>query len=1118
MKIKTIRAGTLVWSVLTAVLVGLSSTASAGLSFNPNVTPAQMAAVLDGPGLSIHNAQITRGAGEQYGVLGGAKALLGFESGIFLTTGRVASLQPPNNTGSYSYDTPQALYRDADLLAISPYAKYDPVAFEFDIVPQGDRANFVFSFGSEEYPEFVCSQYNDAFGLFITGPGISGTRNAAFLPNTQTPIAVNNVNGGAAGSQADGAACQLSNTGYFVDNGNGTGSSVSQLDGFTKTLTTAITGLQAGQVYHVKLAMADARDSGYDSGAAFKWLTSTNSTPVDLALTASTNRPNPSYNSTVELTWTVSNSSATAASLTQVSLEWPAGLTWLSDNAGGTYNPATGEWQAGDIPAGGSKSITIRAQVATAAQYAIVGEILYAFNEDPDSTPFNRHINANEDDTATLVLSPVENNAPTMPATATATAAENQYAVTPAVQAVDPDGEALSYSISGGADGGRFVVNARTGVLTFIAAPDYEKPADADKNNSYVVQVTVSDGKLSATQTLTITVGNINEKPTLPASATVSALENQTVVTPVVQAVDPDGNVLSYSISGGADGGRFVVNARTGVLTFIAAPDYEKPADADKNNSYVVQVTVSDGKLTAAQTVTVNVTNDTTENALPVILPGNNAATHTQSYVENSTNLLVLDYDVTDADGDTEGRGLTWLLTGGDDKWAFTIHPNKGWLEFTGAPDFERPLDADKKNTYEVQVTVCDSKGGCASQKLTVALTNVAEDSDGDGIPDALEIQAGVADPYTDGKDTDGDKIPDYLDNDDDGDGLLTQHEAADPNTDGNLADARDTDGDKVPDYLDADDDGDGKPTATEKADLNGDKNPVDAVDSDDDTIPNYLDNNDEPSVHLSMRAYLQGAYNTQTGLMTDKLLTKGFLPKLQPFDKLVTSFGYTVFEGVPPFDYHGNETISASVAAMTAGNAPADWVLLELRDVGNPVKRVAAKATLLQRDGDVINAETGSTNIVFRGVPPGNYYVVLRHRNHIGVMTATRLSLTETATVIDFTQPSYAVYGNNQRYLAGDKAFLWAGDANNSNSVVGSGPGSDANIMLGALLISPDNTLVTTHFKMAGYYAADLNLDGVTVFSGPGNDLNLLFGNIMVHPLNDNSNANFVIYGAVPR
>lgn len=63
------------------------------------------------------------------------------------------------------------------------------------------------------------------------------------------------------------------------------------------------------------------------------------------------------------------------------------------------------------------------------------------------------------------------------------------------------------------------------------------------------------------------------------------------------------------------------------------------------------------------------------------------------------------------------------------------------------------------------------------------------------------------------------------MDNDDDGDGLLTQHEAVDPNKDGNLADARDTDGDKIPNYLDADDDGDGKPTVTRKANLNGDKN-----------------------------------------------------------------------------------------------------------------------------------------------------------------------------------------------------------------------------------------------------------------------------------------------------
>jgi hypothetical protein len=737
---------------------------------------------------------------------------------------------------------------------------------------------------------------------------------------------------------------------------------------------------------------------------------------VDLSLVASVNKPTPAYNSEVEFTWTVANATNLPTSLVQVGLEWPVGVTWVGDDSGGAYNRTTGEWNVGGMPANGVKTLKVRAKVGAASSYTASGEIIYAFNEDPDSTPFNRHINANEDDTASVIVRPVANNA-----------------------------------------------------------------------------------------------------PSLAATASVSVLENTTAVS-TVKGSDVDGDTLSYSISGGADGSKFVINANTGVLRFISAPDYEKPADADKNNSYLVQVTVSDGKLTAKQSINVTVTDDTTENALPVILPGSNAATHTQSYVENTSNLLVLDYDATDADGDIEGNGLTWLITGGEDKWAFTMHPAKGWLEFTGVPDFERPLDVDKKNTYEVQVTVCDSKGGCTTQKLTVKITDVPEDTDADGILDQYEIESGTVDPFSNGKDTDSDGIPDYRDPDDDGDGILTQHEMADSNGDGNPADARNTDSDDKPDYLDADDDGDGKLTSTERADPNGDGNPSDAIDSDDDGISNYLDNNDEPSVHLSMRAYLQGAYNAQTALMNNQLFTKGYVPKPQPFNKLVTSFGYTVFEGIPPFNYHGDERISDSVAAMTAENAPVDWVLLELREVANPARRVAGKAALLQRDGDVINAATGSTNIVFRGVAPGSYYVVLRHRNHIGLMTAMPLSLGETAVPLDFTKPTYPVYGENQRYLVDDKAFLWAGDSNNSNSVVGSGPGSDTNIMLGAILIAPENTLVTTHFRMAGYYATDLNLDGLTVFSGPSNDLNILLGNIMVHPVNTDANANFVIYGAVPR
>lgn len=1008
------------WEVLSRLVVGylllgMATQVHAGLTFNANVTAAQMAAALDGPGLSIQNAQVTRGASEQYGIMGGAKSLLGFDSGMFLSTGHLLSLQAPNNSPSYSYDTPQVVYRDNDLLAISPYAKYDPVAFEFDIVPQGNKANFVFSFGSEEYPEFVCSQFNDAFGLFISGPGISGTKNAAFLPGTQTPIAVNNVNGGSRGVKADGTACNLANMAYFVDNGNGAGSTIAQLDGFTKTLTAAVGGLQAGATYHVKLAMADAGDAGYDSGAVFKWLTSTNSTPVDLSLVVQATPTSPTYNKEVDLIWTVSNASATATSLVQVGLDLPTGMTWVSDDSAGAYSHSTGEWAVGSVPANGSKTLRLRAQVGTASSYSMEGEILYSFNDDPDSTPFNRHLNPNEDDTARVTVTPVANQPPTLPVTAKATAPENQTLVTPAVTAADADGDALSYSISGGADAGKFSINATTGALLFLVPPDYENPNDANRDGNYLVQVVVSDGKASATQDVTVTV------------------------------------------------------------------------------------------------------TDVAENALPAIVPGNNAASHALAYTENSA-AMVLDYDATDADGDTEGNGLTWLITGGEDKWAFTIHPTKGWLEFTGAPDYERPLDVGKQNTYEVQVTVCDSKGGCASQKLTVTITDVAEDSDGDGIPDAKEMVAGTVDPFTNGQDTDKDGMPDYRDNDDDGDGVLTQYEKADLNGDGNLDDALDTDQNGIPNYLDADDDGDGKLTLTEKADPNTDGNPADAEDSDDDGVVNYLDSNDEPSVDVSMRVYLQGPYSAATGVMANALHSSGYLLKKQPYGELITSFGYTDVAGIPPFNYKGTEEIGSSQWALADHNAPVDWVLLELRDAVDPTKRVAAKAALVQRDGDVVKSTDGSANLVFRGVAAGSYYVVVRHRNHVGVMTDKPLNLTDTATVIDFTKPSFPVYGENQRYIEAGVAQLWAGDANNSNSVVGAGPGSDSNVMLGALLVAPENTMVTTHFKMKGYYATDFNLDGVTVFSGPSNDLNILLGNIMVAPGNVGANANYVIAGALPR
>jgi hypothetical protein len=983
--------------VLASLLYWLVVPARADLSFSAGSSATEMANILNGPGLSVRNMQVTKGTAQQYGIVRGGKTVLGFDTGVFLNTGNVGSLQGPNNTGSYGFNT-GAIYADPDLKLISKYAKYDPAIIEFDIIPQGDRANFVFSFGSEEFPEYVCSQFNDAFGLFISGPGLSSTRNAALLPGTNTPIAVNNVNGGASGVKADGAACQLGNTQYFLNNASG--STFSQLDGFTKTLTTSTTGLLPGNTYHVKLAVADAADSGYDSGAAFKWLTSTKSELVDLSLSASSNNANPTYNSEVELTWTINNTSGIATNMVQVGLDWPAGLTWLGDDSAGTYNRTTGEWNPDVIPAGGSKTLKIRALVGSASSYQMSGEITFAFNQDPDSAPFNRTINPNEDDTAVITL-----------------------------------------------------------------------------------------------------VTTANSPPTLPASASASSAENQTAVT-TVTASDANGDKLTYSITGGSDGGKFMIDPSTGVLRFITAPDYENPTDDDKNNSYIVQVTASDGQASVTQTLTVNVT-DVHENALPHIIAGSNSPKHTVNFEENGTD-IVLNYDATDADGDKEGAGLVWSLAGGADRAHFTIQPDNGTLTFIATPDFEHPLDADLNNHYEVYVSVCDSEAACTTQQLTVVITNIDEDSDGDGILDSEEIRIG-SNPFND---------------DDDGDGIPTRLEAADPNGDGKLDDARDTDHDGIPDYMDADDDGDGKLTKNEQPDPNGDGNPSDAKDMDNDGIPNYLDNDDRPSVSVTPSAFLQGAYNPSTHLMEDDLRRLGYIPKLQPYGSLLSSFGYSNSDvsSIPPFNYPGTDTATDAMLAVTGNDAPVDWVLVELRDANDPQTRIAAKAGLLQRDGNIISTSPDASRITFINVSEGNYYVAIRHRNHIGIMSANALHLSADTSVVDFTKASTPTYGSNQRLSDGITALMWGGDANNSNSAIAVGPGSDANVILGAIFVAPDNVLANTYYRLDGYYASDLNLDGFTLFSGPNNDLNVLLGNVLLHPDNTTYSSNYILAGAIPR
>jgi gliding motility-associated-like protein len=190
---------------------------------------------------------------------------IGLDSGIIMTTGTILNNgdgpHGPNNASGSGIDN--NLPGDPDLNSIiSPTQTFNKAVLEFDFVPSYDTVKFRYVFGSEEYPEFVNS-INDAFGFFIRGPGITGpfsgnSKNIALLPNSSTPITINSVNNGG------GNAGPCTNCSYYVDNQTVPGTTI-QYDAFT-TVLTAISPVQCGQIYHIKMAIADAQDGVLDSG------------------------------------------------------------------------------------------------------------------------------------------------------------------------------------------------------------------------------------------------------------------------------------------------------------------------------------------------------------------------------------------------------------------------------------------------------------------------------------------------------------------------------------------------------------------------------------------------------------------------------------------------------------------------------------------------------------------------------------------------------------------------------------------------------------------------------------------------------------------------------------
>jgi hypothetical protein len=167
-------------------------------------------------------------------------------------------------------------------------------------------------------------------------------------------------------------------------------------------------------------------------------------------------------------------------------------------------------------------------------------------------------------------------------------------------------------------------------------------------------------------------------------------------------------------------------------------------------------------------------------------------------------------------------------------------------------------------------------------------------------------------------------------------------------------------------------------------------------------------------------------------------------------------------------------------------------------------------------RNGNLVDAQTGATTLHFANVKPGNYYVSVRHRNHLGVISASPLSLSSTEKLVDFTLSTTGVKGTDARFVSGALALLWAGDINSSATLTSSGPGNDITNLLSSVITHQDNPQAYTNFTLRGYLNTDLNMDGKTLFTGPNNDANALMGNVIMHPQNSNFAANYIVHGGL--
>src|SRR5579872_5254750 len=236
--------------------------------------------------------------------------------------------------------------------------------------------------------------------------------------------------------------------------------------------------------------------------------------------------------------------------------------------------------------------------------------------------------------------------------------------------ATDVVRSSVTYSLSG-TDASSFNINASTGVVTLKNIADYQT------KSSYSINVTASDGTLSSTQAVTVSVTDV--APTITSSANVMVVEGTPISKPVFTATATDvvGSSVIYSLSG-TDASSFNINASTGVVTLKNIADYQT------KSSYSINVIASDGTLSSTKVVTVSVTD-----VAPTI-----TSSATITIVEGTP---ISKPVFTATATDVVGSSVTYSLSGTDAN-SFNIDASTGVVTLKNIADYQT------KSSYSINV------------------------------------------------------------------------------------------------------------------------------------------------------------------------------------------------------------------------------------------------------------------------------------------------------------------------------------------------------------------------------------------------------------------------------